>query len=56
MAKKELLDKELTYHEACDLLADAWLEAEEKTKVYPSREFRIEMFKLFEKFVEEYER
>lgn len=56
MASEELLNKELTYHETCDLLSDAWLEAEAKTGVYPDRAFRIELFNLFEKFVKDFER
>lgn len=56
MNKDELLEKELTYHEFCDLMTDAWLEAEVKTNVYPSADFRRQLFSLLEKFVKDFER
>jgi hypothetical protein len=47
----ELLDKKLTYHEFCDLMSDAWLEAEQATNTYPDRRFRLDIFTRFEKKV-----
>jgi len=44
----ELLNVELTYEQFCELLASSWLEAEEGTKVYPSRKFRRDMFTRLE--------
>lgn len=54
-SNEELLEKKLTYHEFCDLMTDAWLEAEAKTKVYPPRSFRLELFNLLEGFVKDFE-